>query len=116
PPRLRRMIKSNSIQVYKGLKNDGVDAIIKRIKTKKIPPQFVLGISIAKTNDEQNSSQEEGIKDYCYSFKRLNEENIGDFYTINISCPNAFGGEDFAKPASLRLLLNELKKIPGTKP
>lgn len=116
PPRLRRLIKSQSIQVYKGLKNDGVDVIIERIKKKNVPQKFVLGISIAKTNDQQNSTQEEGIKDYCYSFRRLNEENVGDFYTINISCPNAFGGEDFAKPDSLRLLLTELKKIPCSKP
>lgn len=116
PPQTRRLIKSNSIQVYKGLKNDGVDAIIQRIKAKKVPSKFVLGISIAKTNDKLNAGQSEGIKDYCYSFKRLNEENIGDFYTINISCPNAFGGEDFGTPVALRLLLSELKKIPCTKP
>lgn len=116
PPRLRRLIKSQSIQVYKGLRNDGVDAIIKRIKNKNIPKDFVLGISIAKTNDQQNSSQEEGIKDYCYSFRRLNEESVGDFYTINISCPNAFGGEDFSKPDTLEVLLSEIKKIPCQKP
>ena len=116
PPRLRRLIKSKSIQVYKGLKNDGVEAIISRIKTKKIPAGFILGMSIAKTNDELNSSQPEGIKDYCYSFRRLNEEKIGDFYTINISCPNAFGGEDFAKAASLDVLLTEIKKISCQKP
>jgi dihydroorotate dehydrogenase len=116
PPRLRRLIKSRSIQVYKGLKNDGVDAIIERIKNKNIPKGFVLGISIAKTNDQQNCSQEEGIKDYCYSFRRLNEEAVGDFYTINISCPNAFGGEDFAKPEALELLLKKIKAIPCYKP
>ena len=116
PPRLRRLIKSQSIQVYKGLKNDGVEAIISRIKTKNIPEGFILGISIAKTNDEKNASQIEGIKDYCYSFRRLNEENVGDFYTINISCPNAFGGEDFANAKSLDILLTELKKNICHKP
>lgn len=116
PPRLRRLLKSKSIQVYKGLKNEGVDKIIQRIKSKSIPQDFVLGISIAKTNDELNSSEEEGIKDYCYSFRRLNEENVGNFYTINISCPNAFGGEDFATPEKLDRLLSEIKKIPCKKP
>lgn len=116
PPRLRRLIKSQSIQVYKGLKNEGVDKIILRLKSKIIPSKFILGISIAKTNDQKNSNQEEGIKDYCYSFRRLNEENVGDFYTINISCPNAFGGEDFAKAENLDLLLTELKKIPCKNP
>lgn len=116
PPRMTRLIKSKSIQVYKGLMNDGVDEIIRRLKGKDIPSEFVLGISIAKTNDKQNASQEEGIKDYCYSFRRLNEENIGDFYTINISCPNSFGGEDFSSSKDLDLLLGEIKKIPCSKP
>jgi len=116
PPRLTRLVNSNSIQVYKGLKNDGVDAVIERLKKKKIHPKFVVGISIAKTNDQLCASSEEGIKDYCYSFRRLNENNLGHFYTINISCPNSFGGEDFAKPEQLRWLLSEIKKIPCQKP
>jgi dihydroorotate dehydrogenase len=115
-PRLKRLIKSRSIQVYKGLRNDGVDEVIKRIKTKKIPPEFVLGISIAKTNDEKCADTQSGIDDYCYSLRRLVEEKIGDFYTINISCPNAFGGEDFATPDRLELLLSALGKIKHQRP
>lgn len=115
-PRMRRLIKSQSIQVYKGLRNDGVENIIQRIKTKKIPKEFVLGMSIAKTNDPLAVSMEDGISDYCYSLKRLVEEKIGDFYTINISCPNAFGGEDFTTPDRLEHLLCEFKKIAHKKP
>ena len=117
PPRMTRLINSQSIQVYKGLKNDGVDAIIKRIKTKNIPKDFVLGISIAKTNDEACSTEAGGIEDYFYSLNRLVEENVGHFYTINVSCPNAYGGEDFTQdPASLNRLLSKLKTIKHTKP
>ena len=115
-PRLKRLIKSKSIQVYKGLRNDGVDAIIQRIKSKTIPKGFVLGISIAKTNDQLCADTQEGIKDYCYSLRRLVEENVGDFYTINISCPNAFGGEDFATPERLAILLKGLKEIKHSRP
>lgn len=115
-PRMRRLINSQSIQVYKGLRNDGVESIIQRIKTKKIPKDFVLGISIAKTNDAKAATMEEGIADYFYSLKRLTEEKMGDFYTINISCPNAFGGEDFTTPDRLELLLKELKGITHQKP
>jgi dihydroorotate dehydrogenase len=116
PPRLKRLLKSKSIQVYKGLKNDGVDVIVKRIKSQKIPDKFIQGISIAKTNDETNCEESQGIEDYCYSLKRLTEENVGHFYTINISCPNAFGGEDFAKVEPLKRLLLALKQIPTKKP
>lgn len=116
-PRLLRLVKSRSILVNKGLKNEGVDVVIERLKKAKASPSdFIIGISIARTNDEQSASIEAGIEDYAYSFKRLNEEGIGDYYTINISCPNSFGGETFATPELLTRLLARLKSIPCTKP
>ena len=116
PPNLGRLVKSKSIQVYKGLRNDGVEAIITRLKKTYRHKDFVMGISIAKTNDPECADESKAIADYVYSYKRLNEENIGSFYTINISCPNAFGGEDFASPEPLKKLLMAIKEIPSTKP
>ena len=115
-PRLVRAIKSKSIIVYKGLRNDGVDAIIERLKKAKHDPDFVLGISIARTNDARACSLTEGVADYVYSYKRLNEENIGQYYTLNISCPNAFGGESFSKKETLELLLKAIQEIRTPKP
>ena len=119
-PRLTRLPKSKSILVNKGLRNDGVDAIIARLK--KTPREivggidFVRGVSIARTNDAQSVPIEAGISDYVYSFKRLNEEGIGDYYTLNISCPNAFGAEAFNDPVLLPRLLAAIKQVPCTKP
>ncbi len=117
-PRLTRLPKSKSIIVNKGLRNEGVDAIIRRLNAKgqKLnsgkKSSFVIGISIARTNDEISAkSIQAGINDYVYSFKRLNEEGVGDYYTINISCPNAFGGETFAKPELLAQLLPAIMTI-----
>ncbi len=123
-PRLTRLPKSQSILVNKGLRNDGVDVIIERLKGVALrskagdeaDKKFVVGISIARTNDEQSAPIQAGIDDYVYSFKRLNEENVGDYYTINISCPNAFGGEAFTTPELLERLLSALKAIPCSKP
>lgn len=115
-PRLTRLIRSQSILVNKGLRNDGVDAIIKRLKSQPREKGYVVGVSIARTNDVQAASVEEGIADYKYSLERLVAENVGDFYTINISCPNAFGGETFTTPALLTTLLTELKTVKHTKP
>jgi dihydroorotate dehydrogenase len=115
-PRLRRMIKSKSLVVYKGLKNEGVEKIIERLKKTKKPEGFVWGISIAKTNDPESVSAEGGIEDYHYSLKRLAEENMGDFYTINISCPNVFGGENFAEPERLEKLMKKLSEVKHNKP
>ncbi len=126
-PRLTRLPKSQSIIVNKGLRNAGVEALITKFKKMGIDREkqvsdpnnasnFVLGISIARTNDECSVDIEAGIDDYAYSFKRLNEEGIGDYYTINISCPNAFGGEAFTTPDLLTKLLTRLSTIPCTKP
>jgi len=115
-PRLIRLPKSKSILVHKGLRNDGVDVVIERIKKYSLKKGFVIGISIAQTNDQKNCSKETGLNDYYYSFKRLNEENVGDYYTINISCPNAFGGEMFTSPELLNLLISKLATIECSKP
>ncbi len=115
-PRMARLPKSQSILVNKGLRNDGVETIIKRLKNFKKRDGFVVGISIARTNDEKSASVEAGIEDYFYSFKRLNEENVGDYYTLNISCPNAFGGETFANPTLLSRLLSKISEVKCKKP
>jgi dihydroorotate dehydrogenase len=115
-PRLTRLIRSQSILVYKGLRNDGVDRVIERLKCADLLPGFVLGISIAKTNDAQCATLEGGVADYTYSLKRLVEEDVGDFYTINVSCPNVHGGEDFAEPTRLRPLLESLRQVKHNRP
>src|SRR3989344_5989201 len=115
-PRLTRLPKSESILVNKGLRNGGVDKIIERLKKTKKHQNFVTGNSIARTNDEKSVPIEAGIADYVYSFRRLNEENVGDYYTLNISCPNSFGGETFASPELLTRLLSAIKSVPCSKP
>lgn len=115
-PRLVRLPKSQSLLINKGLRNDGVETIIKRLKSYKKRDGFVVGVSIARTNDKEASSIESGIEDYFYSFKRLNEENVGDYYTINISCPNAFGGETFTTPSLIEPLLAKFSSVKCNKP
>lgn len=115
-PRLTRLPNSQSILVNKGLRNEGVDVVIERLKKEHSSAPFVVGISIARTNDAQSVPIQAGIEDYVYSFRRLNEENVGDYYAINISCPNSFGGESFTSPELLSQLLKALKTVPCSKP
>ena len=116
-PRMTRLIRNKSLVVYKGLRNRGVDALIAKLKRTSRVPGFVLGVSIARTNiPEASTDVEAGIRDYVESFKRLNEACIGDYYTINISCPNSFTGETFTDPALLAELLPRLREIPCNKP
>jgi dihydroorotate dehydrogenase subfamily 2 len=115
-PRLTRLPKNKSIIVNKGLRNDGVDAVIKRLKVTPREKDFVLGVSIARTNDSRSVPERAGIEDYAYSLEKLTKNDVGDYYTINISCPNAFGGEAFTTPVLLDHLLYELRLIKTTKP
>lgn len=119
-PRMVRLPKNNSIIVYKGLRNHGVDALIAKLQGVGKTPGYVLGISIALTNYRKESCDtlEHAIEDYALSYKKLNEANIGNYYTLNISCPNTHEGvgEQFQTPENLASLLSAIKAIPSTKP
>lgn len=111
-PRLWRLKRSKGLVVYYGLKNDGCEEISNRIKDYdfKIP----LGTSIARTNDESTVELNEGIKDYVKSFKKF--KDIGDYFAINISCPNTCGGEPFTNPKYLDKLFERIDEIETNKP
>lgn len=111
-PRLWRLKNSKALVVYYGLKNDGCKAIGQRLRTKKF--EIPIGVSIAKTNNEKTISVEAGIKDYVEAYQELH--TIGAYVTINISCPNTYGGEPFTDAKKLDLLLTEIDKLPHTKP
>ncbi|MBI3033078.1 quinone-dependent dihydroorotate dehydrogenase [Candidatus Woesearchaeota archaeon] len=111
-PRLWRLKNSKALVVYYGLKNDGCKAISQRLREKKF--EIPVGISIAKTNNKETISVEAGIKDYVEAYKEF--LNIGAYITINISCPNTFGGEPFTDAKKLDQLLTEIDKLPHKKP
>lgn len=111
-PRLWRLKKSKSLVVYYGLKNEGCETIAKRLEHKRF--KFPIGTSIAKTNCKETAEVNAGVEDYLKAFTRL--ANIGHYFTINISCPNAYGGEPFTDPKSLEKLLVKMDKIKTNKP
>lgn len=114
-PRLYRLKKTRGLVVYYGLMNIGVHRIAKRIKN-ALKTEMIIGISVAKTNCSRTSEEDAGIEDYYNCLQYLVNENIGSYYTINISCPNTFGGEPFTTQEKLEKLLNRLSKIRTTKP
>lgn len=116
--RLWRLKKSKSIVVNYGLKNVGAEVISKALSELifKIP----IGISIAKTNITATTDEAMGIADYIQAYTFFAEKNVGDYITINISCPNTCGGQPFLKPEALSRLLAALSivrsKYQPTKP
>lgn len=111
-PRLWRLPESKGLVVYYGLKNKGCEFIARSLRGRVF--DIPIGTSIAKTNSPTCVRVEEGIEDYVKAFLAFTE--IGDYFTINISCPNAYGGEPFAHPERLERLLSALDVIPTKKP
>ena len=111
-PRLWRLKSSKSLMVYYGLKNDGCEVVAQRLSG--MQPQIPVGTSIAKTNSKDTVDRARGIADYAKAFRAFAE--IGDYFTVNISCPNAFGGQPFTDAESFDQLMTELDKIETQKP
>ena len=110
--RLKRITDKKSIWVNMGLNNEGALKIRDKLKGKKFSIPF--GINVAKTNCVETVNPEIGLKDYIYSLKSL--RNLGNYFTINISCPNAFGGQPFSNPELYEKLLYEIDKLKIKKP
>ncbi len=109
--RLWRMKNSKALVVYYGLKNEGAKKVAERLS--KFKMQNPLGVSIAKTNDRETVGEEEGIQDYIKAYLEFKKRGIGDYFTVNISCPNTFGGEPFTDPQKLDRLLSKMREAGG---
>ena len=117
-PWFHRLPKSKSLVVNKGLANEGVAKIVERIKS--YPPvtfkDFVLNISVAKTNSEVASTDDGAVEDYIGSLKAIQKAKVGQMITLNISCPNAYGGEPFTTPERLKKLLRAVDALKLKQP
>ncbi|WP_260258939.1 quinone-dependent dihydroorotate dehydrogenase [Vibrio intestinalis] len=100
--RLFRMVKSKSILVWYGLNNQGAEKISSRLKDTDFGPLRV-GINAAKSNITPEFDLQDSIDDYTKTMRLF--KDIGDYYTINISCPNTQDGEPFVDKANLDALL-----------
>jgi len=111
-PRLWRLPKSKGLVVYYGLKNDGCLAVAARLED--VAFENRIGTSVAMTNCKENLDTEKAIADYVKAFHAF--VLIGDYFTVNVSCPNAEGGQTFMNAQKLDRLLTELDRIPTEKP
>jgi dihydroorotate dehydrogenase len=110
-PRAFRLPKDQSLINRMGLNNQGATEIIKRLK--KVSLSIPLGVNIAKTNDPTIHG-EDAIQDYVFSFKLA--EEVADYITVNISCPNTGEGKTFEDPAALEALLKAINPAKSNIP
>ncbi len=116
-PWFYRLPNSKSLVINAGLANQGSKSILNRIsKYGKIVNDFPVVLSVAKTNSAKVISTKGGIKDYVTSVTRSKNESNISMIELNISCPNAFGGEAFTTPERLDKLLLAVDKVKSSKP
>lgn len=108
-PRLWRLPQSRGLAVYYGLKNDGATAVTERLCKQHY--SIPLGISVAKTNSQATCTEAAGIADYSKAYRLAIAAQTASYITINISCPNTFGGEPFTTTTPLDHLLTALTKL-----
>lgn len=110
-----RLVNSKGIVVNYGLKNEGIEVISQRLSAQGQAP-VPVSISIARTNSVDTGPLDAGIADYVACISRCEQLDIGDLYTINISCPNTADGEPFGDADALEQLLVEVSKLNVEKP
>jgi dihydroorotate dehydrogenase len=114
-PRAVRYPDLKSLRINYGLKNIGVDQILDKVRSmKKI--SVPISFSVGKTNSLDSADLSTGLADYVGGTEKVVNSGLGDMITINISCPNTFGGEPFTDPIKLDMLLEELDKLNIQKP
>lgn len=105
--RLFRMLKSKAIVVWYGLNNQGAEKISQRLANTDFG-RLRVGINAAKSNITPEFVLEDSIEDYLKTLKLF--KDIGDYFTINISCPNTQDGEPFVDRTNLDALLSAVNK------
>ncbi len=115
-PRLFRLPQDRGIIVNYGLPNDGADVVSRRLAAHR--SRHPLGVNIVKTNDGSNAlacKEEEIIADYVRSVSLLQPH--ASYLMLNLSCPNATGGQDFfAQPGSIRQMLQLISQLGISRP
>lgn len=117
-PWFHRLPRSRSLVVHAGLPNWGVETIRSHVDDypRQLFTDFPLVVSVAKTNSEATVEDEAGIDDYCRSLELLESGRHVAMYELNISCPNAYGGQPFTDAERLEKLLKRVDALKLSRP
>jgi dihydroorotate dehydrogenase len=103
-PRIFRLPESEALINRMGFNNDGVEAILERLRKKRGRKVLIAG-NIGKN---KNTPNHEALKDYEYGFDKLND--FVDFFVVNVSSPNTPHLRELQEKEPLTNLLRHLKK------
>ena len=105
--RLFRMVKSKAIVVWYGLNNMGAEKLSARLSGQDFG-RLRVGINAALSNMSSEFDLDSSINDYLKTMTLF--KDIGDYYTVNIRCPNTQEGEPFVDKDKLDALLTAINK------
>jgi dihydroorotate dehydrogenase len=100
-PRLFRLPKDGALINRMGFNNGGVDAAVKRLRSRK--SEVIVGGNIGKNKVTENES---ATHDYEYAFEALHGEV--DYFVVNVSSPNTPNLRELQSKEPLKVLLNNL--------
>lgn len=116
-PMIARLIKSKSLLINKGFKNEGIQKVLNSIP--KGVHKGVRGVSIGVTNKFYNS-YEEMIDNLIEGFKLAEAYKEFEYYEFNISCPNLKNITNIKQkintPTGIVLALKRIKELKIVRP
>ena len=92
-----------------GFNNDGVEAMVERIKQRK-NFKVIIGGNIGKN---KNTPNENALSDYEYCLEKLFD--YVDYFVVNVSSPNTPGLRELQEKEPLKRLLNRLMELNTSK-
>ncbi|NHN43324.1 quinone-dependent dihydroorotate dehydrogenase [Halorubellus sp. JP-L1] len=101
-PRMFRLREDEAIVNRMGLNNEGADAVGRRLR-EDVDAAVPVGVNLAKS---ESASMAEAPSDYRYTYERVAEG--GDFFVVNVSCPNSEGFRDLQNKDELAAIFREL--------
>ncbi len=105
-PTLLRLPGDQGLINYLGLNSDGSEIVRARLERSEF--HIPTGINLVKTADPRIAG-EEAIQDYLESVARFYP--LGDYITLNLSCPNTIEGKSFEDPELLEPFLGQLQEL-----
>jgi dihydroorotate dehydrogenase len=100
-PRLFRLPEDEAIVNRMGLNNAGADVIGRRLEKTDVP--VPVGVNLAKT---ERVSTENAPADYRRTYEAVADG--GDFFVVNVSCPNAENFRELQNRDAMEAIFGEL--------
>jgi len=107
-PRLFRLKEDSGIINRMGFNNQGLEAVVARLRRKK--SNIIIGGNIGKNKETPN---DKAIEDYEICFEKLFP--YVDYFVVNVSSPNTPGLRDLQEKGPLNALLNRLQELNSQK-